>query len=138
MNNPDLYLELIATPNVDLPRLCGVIKADRRSQGANNRWQGEFTDDTASSPGTYDGFNYRISGVGSGSFTIRWDGTKVALSALSLIQLTSIDGAVQDGNSITFPVNSDEVNRYDLQFYKINITTETWTQMRTSVVTYGW
>ena len=138
LNNPDLYLELIATPNVDLPRLCGIIKADRRSQGANNRWQGEFTDDMASSPSTYDGFNYRISGVGSGTFTIRWDGTKVSLSALSLIQLMSIDGAVQDGNSITFPVNSDEVNRYDLQFYKINITSETWTQMRTSVVTYGW
>ncbi|MBO4540203.1 MAG: hypothetical protein J5781_07970, partial [Clostridia bacterium] len=67
----NLYVQMIATPQdvSDLPVLRGIFKAELRSQGANNRWQGEFTDNTATAPSGYDGFNYSISGVGSGNYT---------------------------------------------------------------------
>ena len=137
LNTQNLYVQMVATPseNPELPVLRGIFKAELRSQGANNRWQGEFTDSTTSTPADYDGYNYTISGVGSGTYTLNWDGTKVGLSYLSLRTLLAIDGAVQEGNSITFPVDSDVDMRYDLQFYKVNITTETWQQMGTTVVT---
>ncbi|MBR4335481.1 MAG: hypothetical protein IKP74_03405, partial [Clostridia bacterium] len=82
------------------------------------------------------GFNYRISGVGSGNFTLRWDSAKVGISALSLLTLLEIEGAQQVGSSITFPVNAGDESLYDVQFYKVNITNETWSDMTNSVVTF--
>ena len=135
VDQPNLYLELTATPTNDaLPTLSGIFRADMRLEGATNDWTGAFHDDTAYAPAQYDGFNYRIEGVGNGTCTLRWDDTKVALSYVSLAQLTAITGAVATANSVTFAVNSDEVGLYDLQFYKVNITTETWTTMNNTVV----
>ena len=132
---PNLYLEMTAVPgSEDLPTLHGVFKADLRFEGATNAWTGEFTDATTNTPAEYDGFNYLVSGVGSGTCTLTWDDTKVALSYLSASQLMAITGATQTSNSITFDVDSDEVSRYDLQFYKVDITTETWTNMNNTVV----
>ena len=135
IDRPNLYLEMTATPDSEqLPTLTGIFKAEKRLKGATNAWTGEFADDTGSTPAEYDGFNYIITGVGSGTCTLSWDNTKVSISYVSLIELTSIDGALQTANSITFPVNSDVKARYDLQFYKVNITSENWTTMNNSVV----
>ena len=133
---PNLYLEMTATPvsNV-LPTLRGIIKADMRLAGATNAWTGAFHDDTTYAPAAYDGFNYLISGVGSGTCTLSWDSTKVALSYVSIRDLLSITGATQSGDSVTFPVDSNEVGRYEVQFYKVNVGSETWSDMNTSVVT---
>ena len=134
---PNLYLELIATPSGgSLPTLRGIFKADLRINGATNSWTGEFSDDTTVAPNSYDGFNYSISGVGSGSFTLTWNSEKVSLSYQSLYELLAISGASQTGDSITFPVDSDVTSKYDVQFYKVNISGENWTAMNTEVVTY--
>ena len=136
-NEPNLYVEMIATPTGNvLPTLRAVFKAELRAQGATNSWTGDFNDDTETAPSDYDGFNYVVSGMGSGTCTLRWDSSKVSLSYRSLSMLLAIDGATQDGSSVTFAVDSDNESRYDLQFYKENVTTETWTQMRNSVVTF--
>ena len=133
---PNLYLEMTATPtDAGLPTLKGIFKADMRLEGATNAWTGVFHDDTSEDPADYDGFNYQISGVGSGTCTLTWDSTVVSLSYVSLMQLLAISGATQSGDSVTFPVDSDEVSRYDLQFYKVNVTNETWDDMNTDVVT---
>ena len=135
VEKPNLYLEMTATPNDEsLPTLHGIFKADMRFEGATNAWTGEFTDDTTYTPAEYDGFNYLVSGMGSGTCTLTWDDTKVALSYLSVSQLMAITGATQTSNSITFAVDSDEVSRYDLQFYKVDITSETWINMNNTVV----
>ena len=47
-----------------------------------------------------------------------------------------ISGATSSNGSLTFPVNSNDVMRYDLQFYKVNITSETWFDMEDSVVAF--
>ena len=137
-NKPNLYVRLTASPSggVFLSPLLGIFKADLRSEGASNLWTGNFSDDDDIAPNLYDGYNYVITGEGSGDYTLRWDSTKVSLSALSLSDLLAIDGASQEGSSVTFHVDSDETSRYELQFYKVNITTETWTQMNNTVVTF--
>ena len=137
---PNLYLEMIATPAAgsDLPTLSGIIKPEKRVAGATNAWAGEFTDATGAgkNPADYDGFNYRVSGMGSGTCTLRWNGSIVALSLISQMELMAIDGATKEGNAITFPVDSDEISRYDLQFYKVNVTNDTsWEYMNGTAVT---
>ena len=137
-NRPDLCVEVVATPTTaGISEIKAVFKPELRTEGASNAWTGAFGDDTSKAPAAYDGFNYTISGTGRGTATLTWNGTKVTLSYVSQNQLLAITGASQTGNSITFPVDSDTEGHYDLQFYKVNITTETWSDMGTSVVTFG-
>ncbi|MBO4732933.1 MAG: hypothetical protein J5662_00500 [Clostridia bacterium] len=138
VNEPNLYLEMIATPTSGLlPTLRGVFKPDLRASGATDYWTGEFRDDSNIAPSQYDGYNYLVTGAGSGTATVAWNSSKVVISDVSRDLLLSITGATQDGNSITFPVDSDIESRYDLQFYKVNITTETWSQMAETAVTFN-
>ena len=136
-NQPNLYVEMIATPtNIGLHSICGVFKTGVRAQGASNAWTGSFNDDTDTAPAGYDGYNYLISGMGDGTVTLSWDDTRVSLSYYSLQTLLAITGASQTGSSVTFPVDSDVESRYDLQFYKVNITSETWGDMAATVVRF--
>ena len=134
-NQPNLYLELIVTGGGIT--LSGIFKTGLRAEGANVSWSGSFTDSTSFDPSDYDGYNYRIMGSGAGTYTLTWDSSKVALSYESKNMLLSIAGATSlTANSISFPVDSNEKNLYDVQFYKINIPNEiSWVGMETSVVT---
>ena len=125
---PNLYLEMTVTPSTpsSLPSLTGIFKISIRSAGTTNSWAGSFSDSTSSAPSAYDGFNYRITGQGSGTFTLKWDSTRIALSQVSLGELLSITGASSTSNSVTFPVDSAGTSTYDIQFYKVNITSESW------------
>ncbi len=134
----EIFLEITATPDpsTHLSSLHAILKAAIRMAGASSSWEGSFMDSTANAPASYDGFNYRVSGVGSGRFTLRWDPAKVGISAVSLLALLDIEGATQVGNSISFPVDAGVEALYDVQFYKVNITNETWSDMTNSVVTF--
>ncbi|MCR4727016.1 MAG: hypothetical protein K5753_07350 [Clostridia bacterium] len=134
---PNLYVEMVATPqNVGLHAIGGIFKTGVRAPGAANSWTGDFSDDKANAPSVYDGYNYLITGVGEGTVTLTWDNTRVELSDYSKQILLSIEGATQTGSSVTFRVDSDVESRYDLQFYKRNVTTETWSDMLATVVTF--
>ena len=135
-NKPNLYVETIATPSdAALPTLKAIFKADIRSQGASNSWTGAFNDSDTYTPAQYDGYNYRISGVGSGTFTLRWDITKVDISDKSLLLFNRTPAQVGDTNyyQIVFPVDSDVESIYDVQFHKKNISAETWLQMNAPI-----
>ena len=137
-NKPNLYLEMVAEPSS--PRLStirGILKPDFRVAGAADYWTGSFQDDSSVTPSAYDGYNYLITGTGSGTMTVSWDSTKVVLSDVSRDRLLAISGATQTGSSITFPVDSDTQSRHDLQFYNVNVTNETWAQMESQVVTFS-
>lgn len=139
---PDLCVEVTATPvgGQGLSPISAVFKPDLRAERASNSWTGAFSDDANKTPAEYDGFNYTISGSGRGTGTLTWDTTKVTLSYVSQTQLLAIAGAqmTTDGNNatITFPVDSDVEGHYDLQFYKVNITDQTWIDMGNSVVKF--
>ncbi|MBO7085857.1 MAG: hypothetical protein J6W25_01960 [Bacilli bacterium] len=138
---PNLYLEVTVTPTDDsLPTLTGIFKADVRVEGENNSWSGSFSDEqTSIQPYEYDGYNYLVTGFGSGTVTITWDSTKLEMNYVSLSQLLAITGAQYDSSnsSITFPVNSSTTNRYEIQFYKIDIDSSvTWQDMESNIVTF--
>ena len=129
-SNPNLYVEMIARPEDNsLPTLRSIFKTGVRAEGISNAWTGYFADSTSNAPNAYDGFNYTVQGTGGGTFTLKWDSSKVQLSDVSIRDLLSITGATKVGDSITFPVNSDVSPRYDLQFYKVNVAGMTWADM---------
>lgn len=130
-NQPNLYVEMIAVPTDGaLPTIRGIFRTGIRVEGASNAWTGAFADDTDHTPNQYDGLNYTVTGIGSGTFTLKWDGSLVELSLVSVNELLDIEGATKVGNSITFPVDSDTVARYDLQFYKAgDISGKSWSDM---------
>lgn len=120
----EICLEMVAVPSVPgYPTLAAIFKPASRLAEAASSWEGEFRDNHASLPSAYDGFNYLITGSGSGTVTLTWDTTHLALSAVSQKTLQSITGATVSSGSAVFPVNSDEENRYDLQFYKTDVST---------------
>ena len=130
-NQPNLYVEMIAVPtDGSLPTIRGIFRTGIRVEGASNAWTGSFTDDDANDPDEYDGLNYTVTGIGSGTFTLKWDGALLELSWESVKELLEIDGATKVENCITFPVDSDTVARYDLQFYKAgDISAKSWSDM---------
>ena len=139
---PNLYLEVVATPTDNgLPTLSAIFKADVKVEGENNSWSGTFSDDqTSIQPYEYDGYNYLVTGFGSGTITITWDSTKLEISYISLTELLAISGVTYDeaNSSITFAVNSSDTNRYEIQFYKIDIdNTVTWQNMNHDIVTFS-
>ena len=119
----NLYLEMTAVPsNENLHALKGIIKPEYRLGGAANAWVGAFEDDTSYAVSSYDGFNYVVSGTGSGTCTLRWDPSAVELDYLSLSDLTAIPGATSASGSVTFRVDSDYADRYELRFYIVDIS----------------
>lgn len=150
---PNLYVKIVAEPDEStaLPTLAGIFKAEYHVEGAKNTWTGSFHDDTSSAPSSYDGFNYRITGVGKANVTLTWDTTQVTMSYVSLKTLLAIEGVDFDDDStvyeITFPVDSDIAGVYDLQFYKaagsvwtdvVWNTEENKTAMNGEVVTFNY
>ena len=138
-NRPNaLFVEMVVTPrNEGLHALRGIFKPELQAQGAVNAWEGYFSDDKNNAPSAYDGYNYCVTGVGEGSVTITWDSAKVALSYQSRSLLINNAAAVVNGNEITFAVDSDDEyfkGRYDLIFHRVNITTESWSDMESDVV----
>ncbi|MBR5942742.1 MAG: hypothetical protein IKZ81_05300, partial [Clostridia bacterium] len=135
---PNLYLEAIAGPTTSgYPTLRGIFKPELRAAGAADSWTGSFSDDRSHTPSEYDGYNYVITGVGSGTVTLTWDATKLDLSDVSLHELAQIANFSQTSNSVTFPVDAEDTSRYELQFYKVGIpAATTWAQMDSGAVTF--
>ncbi len=133
---PNLFVEVVATSTLlvgTLPTLRAVFKADVSTQGTvANLWTGDFNDSTQGrTPEDYDGYNYKISGIGSGTFTLQWDGSKVELLDIYLLTLGATPTQVGETSyyQITFAVNAGETAVYELHFQKKNINDETWGQM---------
>lgn len=142
-DRPNMYLEVVVTPDGGLPSLSGIFKADLRVEGENNSWSASFTDDTTNLlPADYDGYNYLVSGFGSGQVTITWDASRVEMNYVSLKELLAIDNVIynESGNNrtIIFNVNSSVINRYEIQFYKKNIdNTVSWNYLENTIVTFN-
>lgn len=144
-DQPNLYLEMVVDGPVDLQ---GIFKTGLRSGSITNSWEGSFNDNTSSAPSAYDGFNYVIEGNGSGTFTLKWNADKLALSYESMKRLLAISppegkpATIYTSNSVTFYVDSDEESRYEVQFYKVNKadvawSARTWQNMNTEMATAG-
>ena len=120
-----LYLSAVPTKSQagvhTLDAVCGVAL---NTGEARNIWEGEFNEKSMGqlSPQqpNFDGFNYLISGTGKGTCTLTWNNTKLQISQVFLTQQQLTPSVSGNLSSVTFPVDSDVLNRYDLQFYYVD------------------
>ena len=133
-NAGSLCLYLSAVPSGSQPgvtTLDAVFSVALNTGDTQNGWDGEFTDDsTAGDPAQpdFDGFNYVISGTGTGTVTLTWNNEKLQISQVFLAKNSLTPTVSGTSTSVTIPVNSDLINRYDLQFYYADetVTFENW------------
>ena len=105
--DPNLYVKVEASAP-GLPTLKGVLKPELRAAGASNAWSGDFRDDKSVAPKDYDGFNYLVTGVGSGTVTLTWDSGIVEMSAVSLALLPGSPTPTSSGSVKTVVFSVDD------------------------------
>ncbi|MBR0235128.1 MAG: hypothetical protein IJQ37_01580 [Clostridia bacterium] len=104
-------------------------------------WKGYFNEVGALAdsglpvPNVLDGFNYVISGVGATTLRLKWKTSAVLPSQVFTLGKTI--GTDGEWSYVDFDVDSDTINRYDLQFYRVYATTDsfsTWATVKEYVV----
>ena len=149
--NSDILLRLTAVSTSGLDSavtLDGLFTGGVMGSESAHAWEGRFNETGVESnnptPAAYDGFNYVITGSGSGWFTLLWNSSKLAINDYftdeELTSVTVADasrpegGAAGDWKSVTFQVNSDAKSRYLLQFYRTSDTGyDAWADLKTYV-----
>lgn len=154
--NTKIYLLIQAVPDgdtyTDLNKLACLLYFTMDQDVTSHYWTGNFSDpgsDTgAGSAIGFDGYNYYIEGVGSGTGYLKWNPDYLVLNEESMRELDAsavtqvdvvaeetINGVTttetQQWNQISFALDSDNKGRYDIQFYQnadqVNRTIyETW------------
>lgn len=79
-------------------------------------WTGSFVETTADN---YDGFNYIIKGQGKGTVTLTWNTAMLEMNKLFLDNYTDKVTTADGKATLTLEVGSNNINRYDIQFYKV-------------------
>lgn len=123
---PELFVKVVAVPtqesvqlNGTLPTLSCVISI---SQGrtVETGWHGSLNE---SNTLNYDGYNLVVEGSGKGTIDILWDNSRFTINP-AFLEINSsklsipMDAAETDWKTITLTVDSTDVNRYVVQFYK--------------------
>lgn len=85
----------------------------------DKNWKGEILDSQSERvPKDYDGFNYAISGYGSGSITLSWNSAYLEVSPWFLEELNQSVTEENGWKKITFPVGGEgQPEAYQTQFY---------------------
>lgn len=103
----------------DIEDLAGYVGLYAKT--SRNGWSLNAADDQSKTFGDFHGFNYSLSGSGEGVAKISWNPDELSISNLFLEE---IGGSVANDSQnsgmkcVTFPVNSSDINYYDVQFYK--------------------
>lgn len=131
-----IYVKLTAAPDGStsgLTALSGMIGVSQYTQKSSS-WSGVFSE-TANST-LLDGFNYTVSGSGSGTITLKWNVAYVELGDASLKELYQTAAELDNWKTITFKVDSTEKNSYALQFYRTCAvpSDEAWDYSKTNIV----
>ena len=95
------------TGNYKLGRLFTFTNKSETAAG----WTGRFAESTTEN---CDGFNYILSGQGKGTINLSWPPEHLEISKIFLDN----NNLTANNGSFTLNVDSDTINRYDIQFYK--------------------
>lgn len=100
-------------------------------------WTGNINE-TAENPNTLDGYNYLIQGAGNGTVRLSWNEDYLLINQLFVID--TIEQTIQDGDDnwkyVEFAVDSSQVNRYEIQFYKPSkdVTFTSWDELLSKII----
>lgn len=130
-NVPKEYvIKLVAVPyNGDLPTLTGLVMV-RFSKRASTGWTGTLEEIDASIQDDYDAYNYYLEGNGKGKLTFRWNSKYVRINPdfLNNSNYSFYGGVTDIGNDmsqLTINVDSSDINRYEIQFFKVDAINNT-------------
>lgn len=104
----------------DISDLAGYVGIYKKMDSG---WSMTLSDDVSKNVEDYHGFNYTLAGSGSTTVRISWNPNQLRISELFLKEnsLTVENDAGNVGmKCVTFTVNSENVSRYDIQFYKVS------------------
>lgn len=111
-----IKLEITATPTemtkTGNKKLAAVISM--ATLEATKHWTGKFLDDQSSTPDQYDGYNYEISGNGTGTVKLQWDPSILQISKWFAGEDTST--VVEKGS---LEMNVGVETAYQFQFYRV-------------------
>lgn len=124
-----IKLEITATPDdmtkTGNKKLAAVISM--ATLEATKHWTGKFLDDQSSTPDQYDGYNYEISGNGTGTVKLQWDASKLQISKWFA------DGKKNTGveeNWKWLEMDVGDQTAYQFQFYRVpSVTISDWSTM---------
>ena len=133
-NTDDGYvcLYLIAVPQnnySDISPIDVAFNTGVSHERMEATWEGYFNEAGARGaalavlPPAFDGFRYVIEGSGAGTFTLSWDNTAIEPSQIFVDEIVAAGGSLSVGattSTLSFAVDSDVINRYDLQFYRVD------------------
>ena len=123
----NIYLEVQANlyPNAasytGLSNLYAVFNPTLKNQDVPSIWSGEFNERKGESdplPYLLDGYNYIITGNGVGTVRLKWLTDVLSINDLFLVKNSLTPHTDGDYTYIDIPVDSSDIDRYDLQFYK--------------------
>lgn len=131
-NKVALYVAATPTPPIDgLTTIDAIFGSAVSAVSEQASWTGVFneagaldrTNATLPAPGDLDGFNYKISGSGAGTFKLSWNPALLTPNKDFIDEMrgnTPVGTETVGGvtwNYIAFSVDSDVISRYDTQFY---------------------
>ena len=149
----NVCLELTATPTppasyADIFAIDSSFSTAIAIEPVRLDWEGYFNETGARNntglpaPTAHDGFNYVVTGTGTGSCKLSWRSDALEISEVFLtkefplltVQTETVGG--HTWNYIEFPVDSSLQSRYDLQFYYVEGTSASFASWAT-VKTYA-
>jgi len=142
-------MELVARPeDTSLPTLTGYVMV-KYVRTASGGWSGRL--ETLEAGKEYDAYNYIVEGNGTGKITFKWNPTYVRINKwflqnpdhtfyknVNVLGSNSVtEGAVTtdaDGmRSLTLVVDSKQRSRYEIQFYKVGVDEDDYTNNKISL-----
>ena len=133
----DYCVTLTATPSKGDP-ISATLGIATMPDTKYESWDCAIADDTDQSIGTYDAFNYVITGSGGYMLKFSYDTTKLEISPTFVaynkgseetpdVELKT-NSPQTEWNTVEIKVK-DTVSRYDIQMYKVNQSNPTWNNL---------
>lgn len=121
------YLKVVADPNnANLDIISALMYLAPTPRGSTESWAITPTDNqTGIGVGEYAGYNFRLSGTGSGSLRLSWVNTKLAINEVFRKSVRNNAGETPSisvsgtTSTLTFDVDASVINSYDVQFYPV-------------------
>ena len=123
----DYCIKMTATPeNVNLQTISATIIIDSYPQVHREGWSCTLVE--SGNMSDYDAFNYTIIGTGAANLIFRYDESKVTINPAFYSLYGEVDAPVADTDKggdwkkvvIHADPDSTDINRYDVQVYKVN------------------
>ena len=138
-----IYVEAVPSSPASLHATLSNYFGTAESTAEAASWTGELVESDDCSSVSYDFYNYVLTGSGVGTVDIMWDSTKFEINEFFFSELSGNEFVLYDSNGeaaetgsiiknatranwkmVTLMVDSTDINRYQIQLYKVDGETQ--------------